>query len=109
MQIKKEILTGLGTDQLFCLLRDSCTDIVMKTLGLLRNLLSQKSDIDLIMVHHGEQVIQAVVMILESDHNVDIKEQVISALCFLVLVIIFILFLLLKIPKLAVLPLYKSL
>ena len=41
-KIKNSILTALGTDQLFDLLTDSNVDILMKTLGLLRNLLSTK-------------------------------------------------------------------
>ena len=56
MKVKTEIISRLGTDQLFCLLRDSCADIVMKTLGLLRNLLSHKMHIDAIMTHSGAQV-----------------------------------------------------
>ena len=55
-KVKSEILTKLGTDQLFCLLRDAFIDIVMKTLGLLRNLLAHKPHIDRIMLQSGEQV-----------------------------------------------------
>ena len=55
-KVKSEILTKLGTDQLFCLLRDAFIDIVMKTLGLLRNLLAHKPHIDHIMLQSGEQV-----------------------------------------------------
>lgn len=40
--LKTEILTNLGTDQMFRLLSDSNVNILMKTLGLLRNLLSTK-------------------------------------------------------------------
>ncbi len=41
-KIKTQILTCLGPDQLFRLLSDSDIQILMKTLGLLRNLLSNK-------------------------------------------------------------------
>lgn len=41
-KIKNTILTSLGTEQLFKLLTDDNVDILMKTLGLLRNLLSSK-------------------------------------------------------------------
>lgn len=52
----------------------------MKTLGLLRNLLSNKPHIDQMMLVHGPQVMQAVTMILDGGHSVDVKEQ---ALCIL--------------------------
>ena len=52
----------------------------MKTLGLLRNLVTHKSQIDHVMSLYGKQIMQAVVLILESDNNAEVKEQ---ALCIL--------------------------
>ena len=75
-KIKSQILNAVGTDQLFALLSDPDVNVLMKTLGLLRNLLSNKPDIDQIMEFHGTQIIQAVILILEGDHMVDVKEQV---------------------------------
>ncbi len=40
--VKRLILNALGMDQLFRLLFDPDTTILMKTLGLIRNLLSDK-------------------------------------------------------------------
>lgn len=54
-KIKSQILATLGTDQIFRLLSDPEVDILMKTLGLLRNLLSTKPHIDYIMSLHGTQ------------------------------------------------------
>lgn len=48
--IKTEIINSLGTDRIFQLLTDSDTRVVMKTLGLLRNLLSSTLHIEAIMV-----------------------------------------------------------
>ncbi|XP_035221670.1 armadillo repeat-containing protein 8-like isoform X3 [Stegodyphus dumicola] len=82
-KIKAQILTALGSEHVFRLLSDSDVDVLMKTLGLLRNLLSTKpvsSHIDHIMGLHGKQVMQAIVLILEGDHNAEVKEQ---ALCIL--------------------------
>ncbi|CAH1790086.1 unnamed protein product [Owenia fusiformis] len=82
-KIKTQILNALGTDQLFCLLSDSNVDVLMKTLGLLRNLLSNKSvsqDIDDIMRQHGNDIMQAVILILEGDHPIDVKEQTLCIL-----------------------------
>ncbi|XP_067928125.1 armadillo repeat-containing protein 8-like [Watersipora subatra] len=79
-KVKAELIRVLGSDQLFSLLRDPFTEIVMKTLGLLRNLLSPKPHIDDVMQLCGEHVIQAVVMILESEHNAEIKEQTLCIL-----------------------------
>ena len=77
---KSQIMTTLGTDQVFRLLSDTEIHVVMKTLGLLRNLLSNKHHIDHITNIYGKQLMQAVVLILESEHNPEVKEQ---ALCIL--------------------------
>ena len=44
-RIKVQIITTLGADQIFRLLSDSDINIVMKTLGLLRNVVAHKSQI----------------------------------------------------------------
>lgn len=41
-KVKVEIVRCLGTEQLFRLLSDPDTNVLMKTLGLLRNLLSTR-------------------------------------------------------------------
>jgi len=79
-RIKSQIMTTLGMDQVFRLLSDTEIHVVMKTLGLLRNLLSNKHHIDHITSLYGKQLMQAVVLILESEHAADVKEQ---ALCIL--------------------------
>ncbi|CAD6242395.1 GSCOCG00009480001-RA-CDS [Cotesia congregata] len=80
-RVKSQILSCLGTDQIFRLLADPEPAVLMKTLGLLRNLLSTKAHIDRIMDEHAAHVMQAVVLVLEDpDHSVDVKEQ---ALCIL--------------------------
>ncbi|KAH8019705.1 hypothetical protein HPB51_021027 [Rhipicephalus microplus] len=79
-KIKSQILSTLGTDQVFRLFSDPDVSVLMKTLGLLRNLLSIKQHIDHIMDSHGTQIMQAVILILEGDHSADVKEQ---ALCIL--------------------------
>lgn len=55
-KIKLQIVNSLGTDQIFRLLQDPELKIVMKTLGLLRNLLSTKPHIDHIMGLHGAAI-----------------------------------------------------
>jgi len=42
-KLRSQVLCALGSDDLFRLLADSEVDVVMKMLGLLRNLLSSKS------------------------------------------------------------------
>ncbi|XP_039279175.1 armadillo repeat-containing protein 8 [Nilaparvata lugens] len=79
-KIKSQILNTLGTDQIFRLLSDPQVNVLMKTLGLLRNLLSTKPHIDHIMGLHGNQIMQAVILILEGNHSAEVKEQ---ALCIL--------------------------
>lgn len=80
-RIKSQIMTTLGTDQVFRLLSDTEMQVVMKTLGLLRNLLSNdKHHIDQMTSLYGKQLMQAVVFILESEYSQEVKEQ---ALCML--------------------------
>lgn len=78
--VKLQILSYLGTSQIFRLLSDGDPNVILKTLGLIRNLLSTRYHIDHIMASHGKQLMQAVSMILDEDHGVEIKEQ---ALCIL--------------------------
>lgn len=79
-RVKSQILNAIGTDQIFRLLADSDTRVLMKTLGLLRNLVSPRTHTDTMMALHGPQVMQAVVLVLEGPHTPDVKEQ---ALCIL--------------------------
>ncbi|KAI4471295.1 armadillo repeat-containing protein 8 [Holotrichia oblita] len=79
-RLKSQILTALGTDQIFRLLADSDVRVLMKTLGLLRNLVSPRNHTDTMMALHGSQVMQAVVLVLEGPHSPEVKEQ---ALCIL--------------------------
>ncbi|XP_060052725.1 armadillo repeat-containing protein 8 isoform X3 [Erinaceus europaeus] len=79
-KIKADILRSLSTEQLFRLLSDSDLNVLMKTLGLLRNLLSTRPHIDKIMSTHGKQIMQAVTFILEGEHNIEVKEQTLCIL-----------------------------
>ncbi|XP_064598318.1 armadillo repeat-containing protein 8-like [Liolophura sinensis] len=79
-KLKTHIITSVGPDRLLKLLSDPIPSILIKTLGLLRNLLSGKPHIDLLMNMYGKQMIQAVILILEGDHSLDIKEQTLCIL-----------------------------
>ncbi|KAM4608505.1 armadillo repeat-containing protein 8 isoform 1-T1 [Polymixia lowei] len=79
-KVKVEIVRSLGTEQLFRLLSDPDTNVLMKTLGLLRNLLSTRPHIDQIMSSHGKQIMQAVTLILEGEHSIEVKEQTLCIL-----------------------------
>ncbi|XP_036401178.1 armadillo repeat-containing protein 8 isoform X2 [Megalops cyprinoides] len=79
-KVKVEIVRALGTEQLFRLLSDPDPNVLMKTLGLLRNLLSTRPHIDQIMSSHGKQIMQAVTLILEGEHSVEVKEQTLCIL-----------------------------
>lgn len=77
--VKTEIINALGTDRIFQLLSDSDTRVIMKTLGLLRNLLSSTVHIESIMANHASEILSAVMMVLDSPHHSsEVKEQ---ALC----------------------------
>ena len=74
------IIGSIGTEHIFKLLSDEEDSVIMKTLGLLRNILSQAADIDYIMGLYGKQIIQASHITLDSVHEPDIKEQVLCML-----------------------------
>lgn len=57
-KIKTLILNTLGIDHIMRLLNDAELNILMKTLGLLRNLLCTKPHIDYIMNLHGPEIIR---------------------------------------------------
>lgn len=73
---KSEILRILTIEQIFQLLDDEDVNVVLKTLGLLRNLLSTKAHTDHIMLNHGKDIMNALSKILNSkDQPVEVKEQ----------------------------------
>lgn len=61
--------------------QSSFLQVLMKTLGLLRNLVSPRTHTDTMMALHGPQVMQGVVLVLEGPYIPEVKEQ---ALCILV-------------------------
>ena len=63
-KIKTLILNTLGIEHIFRLLNDSEVNVLMKTLGLLRNLLCTKPHIDYIMNLHGNEIIQVYKILL---------------------------------------------
>lgn len=78
--IKEQIISTLTMDKLFQMLIEQDDTLVMKTLGLIRNLITNRVHIDQIMAVHGTKIIQAIIMILEGEYNLAIKEQ---AMCIL--------------------------
>lgn len=76
--IKMQILSTLTTEQIFRLLSDRDPDVVIKTLGLLRNLLANKPHIDHIMTLHGREIVDALLALLDSsESSAEVREQVI--------------------------------
>ncbi|XP_050074104.1 armadillo repeat-containing protein 8-like [Anopheles maculipalpis] len=75
--VKTKIINTLGTDRIFQLLGDRDERIIMKTLGLLRNLLSNTLHIETIMSEHSSEVLRAVSLVLDDPHPPEVKEQAI--------------------------------
>ncbi|XP_055627183.1 armadillo repeat-containing protein 8-like isoform X2 [Toxorhynchites rutilus septentrionalis] len=73
--VKSKIINTLGTDRIFQLLGDSDERVIMKTLGLLRNLLSNTLHIEIIMSEHSSEVLRAVNLVLDGPHPPEVKEQ----------------------------------
>lgn len=80
-KVKHQILSTITIERLFQLLTEQDETLLMKTLGLIKNLICHRPHIDQIMNLYGIKIIQAIIMVLESEYyNVSIKEQ---ALCIL--------------------------
>lgn len=79
-KLRSQVLCAIGSDNLFRLLADAEVDVVMKMLGLLRNLLSSRSNVDTVMSETRLPIIGAVIMTLEAGRPTIVKEQ---ALCIL--------------------------
>lgn len=68
-------------EKLFQLLTEQDETLVVKTVGLIRNLISHRPHVDYLMNIYGNKIIQAIIMILEGEYYSSfIKEQ---ALCIL--------------------------
>ncbi|EAT32753.1 AAEL015016-PA [Aedes aegypti] len=74
-KVKSKIIDTLGTDRIFQLLSDADERVIMKTLGLLRNLLSNTLHIENIMSEHSSEVLRAVNLVLDGPHPPEVKEQ----------------------------------
>lgn len=74
-KVKSKIIDTLGTDRIFQLLSDVDERVIMKTLGLLRNLLSNTLHIENIMSEHSSEVLRAVNLVLDGPHPPEVKEQ----------------------------------
>jgi hypothetical protein len=80
-KVKQQILSTITIERLFQLLTEQDETLLIKTLGLIKNLICHRPHIDQIMDLYGIKIIQAIIMVLESEYyNVSIKEQ---ALCIL--------------------------
>ncbi|XP_053676424.1 armadillo repeat-containing protein 8-like [Anopheles nili] len=75
--VKTKIINTLGTGRIFQLLGDRDERVIMKTLGLLRNLLSNTLHIETIMSEHSSEVLRAVSLVLDDPHPPEVKEQAI--------------------------------
>lgn len=80
--LKFTIINALDLNHVINLIdNETNEDIVLKTLGFLRNVLSQRADIDAIMKSFGERIMQSLIRILEGqDRNSDVKEQTLCVL-----------------------------
>lgn len=79
--LKFQILRSLDINHLLNLLEtEEEEEIVLKTLGFLRNLLSQKLHIDAIMKSHGETIMQSLLRMLEKPCSAKIKEHTLCVL-----------------------------
>ncbi|CAD7006096.1 armadillo repeat-containing protein 8 [Ceratitis capitata] len=74
--VRTDIINTLGMKRILELVYDTDTKIVMKALGLFRNLVCKSHIIEMIMNVHSSQVLDVINNLLESDQSTEIKEQV---------------------------------
>uniref|UniRef100_A0A1A9X0W5 Armadillo repeat-containing protein 8 n=1 Tax=Glossina brevipalpis TaxID=37001 RepID=A0A1A9X0W5_9MUSC len=75
---KTNVINAIGVRRILDCLSDPNPLIVLKSLGLLRNILSEAHQIDLIMSIHAKEINDSLYVILDSATSAGIKEQ---ALC----------------------------
>lgn len=81
LELKIHIINALGISSIINTLETTDEELLLKTLGLLRNLLSQRAHIDSIMKVHGDYIIAPLIGILEKRSNqMKIKEQTLCVL-----------------------------
>lgn len=79
--LKFQILQSLDVEHVMNLLEIKDDDeMIMKTLGFLRNLLSQRSHIDALMSTYGDSIVPALNRILQENYSNRIKEQCVCVL-----------------------------
>ena len=66
---------AITMEKIFQLLTEHDDNLIMKTLGLLRNLICTEPHIDQLMHIYGFDVMHVIIMILEADYSNLIKEQ----------------------------------
>lgn len=75
--VKNSVINNVGINRFINFLDDNNTMIVLKTLGILRNLLSQPLQINLIMSEsNSPKILNSFCVILDSNCSSGIKEQV---------------------------------
>ncbi|KAI8114723.1 Armadillo repeat-containing protein 8 [Lucilia cuprina] len=78
--IKTNIINTFGLRRILKTLKESNPMVVLKTLGLLRNLLCYTYHIELIMTTHSKDLLDCLCIVLENNYSPDIKEQVLCIL-----------------------------
>nr|XP_018668901.1 armadillo repeat-containing protein 8 isoform X2 [Ciona intestinalis] len=66
LKLKLDVMTLLGHDVMFNLLTSTDYDVVTKTLGILNNVLTNNEHTDTVMALHGDTVMQACVVVMET-------------------------------------------
>uniref|UniRef100_A0A6G1SPC3 Armadillo repeat-containing protein 8 n=1 Tax=Aceria tosichella TaxID=561515 RepID=A0A6G1SPC3_9ACAR len=81
LDLKFQIFKTITPEHVFSILETEDQEmLLLKTLGFLRNLLSQRSHIDEIMNNHGEPIIQSLLRLLNRPCSRMVKEQAICVL-----------------------------
>jgi len=79
--VKVAIMNDLSSEQILDLISSTDEEVVMKAVGLLRNVLADRQDVDTIMESYAGQVMQYLVLILEGQYSQTVKEQALCVYC----------------------------
>ncbi|XP_065361275.1 armadillo repeat-containing protein 8-like isoform X2 [Calliphora vicina] len=77
---KTNIINTFGVRRILRILNESNPLVLLKTLGLLRNLLCHTYHIELIMSSHSKDILDGFCIVLENNNSPEIKEQVLCIL-----------------------------
>ena len=79
-KIKTTVINTFGLNRILKHINEANSLLLLKTLGLLRNLLCNSNHIGLLMTKHSKELLDSLCLVLKNNTSTEIKEQVLCIL-----------------------------